>query len=86
MSRRTRSLALEAEVRARIQTFPDDFEFLGGKESVRKQIGMAVPVDGAAVVFTALFRSLAGIPYPSVEPNLQNLLPVRQVRKVATPA
>ncbi|MER3387944.1 MAG: DNA cytosine methyltransferase [Microcella pacifica] len=78
--------ALTNRERARIQTFPDDFEFLGGKESVRKQIGMAVPVDGAAVVFTALFRSLAGIPYPSVEPNLQNLVPVRQVRKVATPA
>ena len=29
--------------RARLQTFPDDFVFLGGKESVRKQIGMAVP-------------------------------------------
>ena len=29
--------------RARIQTFPDDYEFIGNYSSVRKQIGMAVP-------------------------------------------
>ena len=38
--------ALTNRERARLQTFPDDFEFIGSKESVRKQIGMAVPVDG----------------------------------------
>ena len=35
--------ALTNRERARLQTFPDDFIFLGSKESVRKQIGMAVP-------------------------------------------
>jgi DNA (cytosine-5)-methyltransferase 1 len=69
--------ALTNRERARIQTFPDDFVFVGGKESVRKQIGMAVPVDGAAVVFAALFRSLAGVDYPEVEPNLSDLIPPR---------
>ena len=78
--------ALTNRERARIQTFPDDFEFLGGKESVRKQIGMAVPVDGAAVVFTALFRSFAGVEYPSIEPNLLKLIPTRKVREVASTA
>lgn len=78
--------ALTNRERARIQTFPDDFEFKGGKESVRKQIGMAVPVDGAAVVFTALFRSLVGIEYPSIEPNLLNLVPPRSARRVVAMA
>ena len=39
--------ALTNRERARLQTFPDDFIFHGSKESVRAQIGMAVPVDGA---------------------------------------
>jgi DNA (cytosine-5)-methyltransferase 1 len=65
--------ALTNRERARIQTFPDDFVFQGQKESVRKQIGMAVPVDGAKAVFTALFRSFAGIAYPSIPANLAHL-------------
>ncbi len=32
--------------RARIQTFPDDFEFVGSMAEVRKQIGNAVPPEG----------------------------------------
>lgn len=35
--------ALTNRERARLRTFPDDFVFEGSKESVRKQIGMAVP-------------------------------------------
>lgn len=66
--------ALTNRERARIQTFPDDFVFEGPKESVRKQIGMAVPVQGARAVFTALFRSFAGEVYPSVPANLAHLL------------
>ncbi|SMX97954.1 DNA cytosine methyltransferase [Brevibacterium linens] len=62
--------ALTNRERARLQTFPDWFEFKGSKESVRKQIGMAVPPRGAKVIFKALFRSLQRIPYPSIEPNL----------------
>ena len=63
--------ALTNRERARLQTFPDDYVFLGGKESVRKQIGMAVPVQGARVVFSALFKQLDGISTESVEPNLE---------------
>lgn len=70
--------ALTNRERARIQTFPDTFEFKGGKESVRKQIGMAVPVEGARVVFEAILRSFAGIEYDGVEPNLLHVLPVRR--------
>lgn len=66
--------ALTNRERARIQTFPDDFKFAGGKESVRRQVGMAVPVEGAEVVFAALFRSLSGVTYPSIEPGLSHLV------------
>lgn len=62
--------ALTNRERARLQTFPDDFIFCGSKESVRKQIGMAVPPKGAEVIFNAVLASLAGIDYPSIEPNI----------------
>ena len=57
--------------RARIQTFPDDFEFIGKYNSVRKQIGMAVPCLLAEVVVTAILNSFAGIDYPWREPSLK---------------
>lgn len=62
--------ALTNREKARLQTFPDDFVFEGRKDSVRKQVGMAVPVKGAEAIFTALFKSFAGLPYPSVEANI----------------
>ena len=60
--------------RARLQTFPDNFEFIGSKESVRKQIGMAVPPNGVKVIFEAILKSFAGIDYPSIECNIQPLI------------
>lgn len=62
--------ALTNRERARLQTFPDRFVFKGSKESVRKQIGMAVPPRGAQIIFEALLRTLAGIPYRSVPCNI----------------
>ena len=56
--------------RARIQTFPDDFEFIGEYSSVRKQIGMAVPPRGAEIIFRAILNTFAGIDYPSIEPSM----------------
>jgi DNA (cytosine-5)-methyltransferase 1 len=49
--------------RARLQSFPDDFVFEGGAgrssyPRVRKQIGNAVPPEGAKVVVEALVRTL----------------------------
>lgn len=55
--------------RARIQTFPDYYEFVGKYASVRRQIGMAVPCRLAEIVTTAVLNSFAGIEYPWVEPN-----------------
>lgn len=60
--------ALTNRERARLQTFPDDFVFCGSKESVRKQIGMAVPCRGIKIIFESLLKSFAGIDYPSIEP------------------
>lgn len=62
--------ALTNRERARLQTFPDNFEFVGGKESVRKQIGMAVPCRGAQVVFEAVLNTFAGIKYESIDANI----------------
>ena len=57
--------------RARIQTFPDDYEFIGNYSSVRKQIGMAVPCKLSEIVFTAILNSFAGIEYPWVPANME---------------
>jgi len=66
--------ALTNRERARLQTFPDEFIFEGTKESVRKQIGMAVPVRGAQVVFEALFKTLSGKSYPSIDSNMKKFM------------
>lgn len=66
----TENRALTNRERARLQTFPDDFVFCGTKESVRKQIGMAVPCDGAQIILEALLKTLQGIEYDSVEPSV----------------
>jgi DNA (cytosine-5)-methyltransferase 1 len=62
--------ALTNRERARLQTFPDDFHFAGTKEQIRKQIGMAVPSDGAAIIFSALLNTFAGINYEWVESKI----------------
>lgn len=62
--------ALTNRERARLQTFPDDFVFEGSKESVRKQIGMAVPPRGIACVFRALYNSFNEIEYPYIDCNI----------------
>ena len=58
--------ALTNRERARLQSFPDDFVFLGSKESVRKQIGMAVPPKGARIIFRAILKTLIENGVPSV--------------------
>lgn len=63
--------ALTNRERARLQTFPDNFVFHGSKESVRKQIGMAVPPQGAKIIFEAILKSFAGIEYESITNNIK---------------
>lgn len=62
--------ALTNRERARLQTFPDSYQFIGSKESVRKQIGMAVPCRGAQIIFEAILKSFAGVDYPFIEANI----------------
>ena len=62
--------ALTNRERARLQTFPDTFVFEGSKESVRKQIGMAVPCKGAQIIYEAILKTFAGVPYESVDANI----------------
>ena len=64
--------ALTNRERARLQTFPDDFVFEGAKESVRKQIGMAVPPQGAKAIVEAVLKTFAGIHYKWVYPKINN--------------
>lgn len=63
--------ALTNRERARLQTFPDTYEFKGSKESVRRQIGMAVPAKGAKIIFEAVLKTFAGISYESVDCNIE---------------
>lgn len=58
--------ALTNRERARLQTFPDGFIFEGSKESVRKQIGMAISPKMSEVIFTSILKTMAGIDYPYI--------------------
>lgn len=66
--------ALTNRERARLQTFPDNFVFHGNKESVRRQIGMAVPPLGAKMLFEAIIKTLEGADYEHVQPNLSKYM------------
>lgn len=58
--------------RARIQSFPDSFYFHGKYNSVRKQIGMAVPPRLSNVIFTAILNTLNGVKYDYIKANYQH--------------
>ena len=65
--------ALTNRERASIQSFPRNYDFFGSKESVRKQVGMAVPPRGAYVVFRSILMSLRGVDYRHVPSNMPGL-------------
>ncbi|SEM35830.1 DNA (cytosine-5)-methyltransferase 1 [Mesobacillus persicus] len=78
--------ALTNRERARLQTFPDWYEFIGGKESARKQIGMAVPVEGAKIIVEAILKTYAKIPYETEparwdEEYIQNMVTTGEKKK-----
>ena len=64
--------ALTNRERARLQSFPDDFIFCGSEESVRKQIGMAVPPLLSYNIFSALRKILRGEDYKNTIGNSQS--------------
>ncbi len=61
--------ALTNRERARLQSFEDEFHFKGSRESVRKQIGMAVPPKAAKIIFEAILKTFAGKKYPCQPPT-----------------
>lgn len=63
--------ALTNRERARLQTFPDTFVFEGSKESVRKQIGMAVPPKIGKILFEAILKTFAEINYNCIDLNIE---------------
>ncbi len=65
--------ALTNRERATIQSFPRNYDFFGSKESVRKQIGMAVPPRGAYIVFRSILMSLRGAYYRHIPVNMPDL-------------
>lgn len=65
--------ALTNRERARLQTFPDNYVFEGSKESVRKQIGMAVPPKGVKIIFESILKTFAGVAYDSVPSSIPGL-------------
>ena len=58
--------ALTNRERARLQSFPDTYRFYGGEDSIRQQIGMAVPPLAAKVIFEAILKSYARLSYDRV--------------------
>lgn len=64
--------ALTNRERARLQTFPDDFIFSGVKESVRRQIGMAVPPEAAKILFKAILDTFSGNEYEHIPQNVKH--------------
>ena len=64
--------ALTNRERATLQTFPKTYIFVGKKESVRKQIGMAVPPKLSKIIFESVLKSFAGVDYESTTPNIDS--------------
>ncbi|MGV2140120.1 DNA cytosine methyltransferase [Agrobacterium sp. 16-2014-1-2a] len=55
----TQDRAISVREAARLQTFPDSFQFSGSMNSMAKQIGNAVPVKLAEAMGTAVFAHLS---------------------------
>lgn len=71
--------ALTNRERARLQTFPDDYAFVGGIPDVRRQIGMAVPPRAAALVIGSLIAAMQGKTLEStIPPNVETVRESRQ--------
>lgn len=73
--------ALTNREKARIQTFPDSFVFEGSKESVRKQIGMAVPPKGAQAIIEAVLKTFAGADYEWIRSNITSADKIAEVKQ-----
>lgn len=85
---------LQVREYARIQTFPDNWEFQGSKNAAYKQIGNAVPVNMARAIGHSLVRLLNDIEkleqkasaQKNIEPNIEkkNESSEEQIEKLTT--
>ena len=73
--------ALTNRERARIQTFPDWFNFCGSKESIRKQIGMAIPPVAAKIIIEGILSTLYDVKYDTTFANINALEIIRGDRQ-----
>ena len=64
---------------ARIQTFPDNWEFAGSKTSQYKQIGNAVPVNFAYAIGLSLIKLLNDIESSDMKTVLPNVKSIGQL-------
>ena len=71
--------ALTNRERCRLQTFPDNFILFGSKESVRRQLGMAVPVEGAKIILKSILKTF------SAKKNFGFFLNISCRKKIPTP-
>jgi len=77
--------ALTNRERARLQTFPDDFFFVGSKESVRRQIGMAVPPRAATIILEAVLKTLLSVGYQSIDSSFDQSSETNRRRRIRRP-
>jgi DNA (cytosine-5)-methyltransferase 1 len=59
---RLRARRLRTPELLRLMTFPDDFEVVGDRSAVRRQLGNAVPVEFGRVVLRTLLEQLGHLP------------------------
>jgi len=85
--------ALTALMRARLQDFPDEWEFVGGKQATADQIGNAVPPRMAQAIGLAIHGALKGLScnmeamlWPETGRRTQVAAPSLQFEDVATTA
>lgn len=70
--------------RARLQSFPDDFVFIGSNAEVRRQIGNAVPPHGVVEVAKALLPLFSGEYEPKTLETLHNELRILSIEERLT--
>lgn len=71
-------IGLTMKMGARLQGFPDDWEFQGGERAQKRQIGNALPPIMARAVGLAIYNALTGIEFDIEKALKERLLPERK--------
>jgi len=70
---RSRARRLRVPEMLRLMTFPDDYQFVGDRTSIQRQLGNAVPVQLGCVVLRALLGQLGHLDIESGTPAMLQL-------------